>query len=113
MDTNEELQRDIAWLESWVDAHPTTRASKRIEAVLAVVKTVGGENVPLEEGVPLRTTAEKYTHLAGLVESWVPPQSVWAKNTHESEEMILNFVQHLYHSHTLGCEECFGGSDRI
>lgn len=110
MDTNEELNRDIAWLETWVEQHPTTRAAKRIEAVLNIVKAVEGESLPVEDGVPVRTSAERYRHLAGLVESWVPPQSVWAKATYEREELVLNFVQHLYHSHTLGCEDCFGGS---
>lgn len=113
MSTNEELQRDIAWLETWVEEHSTSRAATRIEAILTAVKAVSEENLPVEDGVPLHTTAEKYTHLAGLVGSWVPPQSIWAKNTYEREELILNFVQHLYHSHTLGCEDCFGESNRV
>lgn len=113
MSANEELDRDIAWLETWVEQHPDTRAAKRIEAVLATVKAVGEEGLPLEEGVPVRTTAQKYTHLADLVESWVPPQSVWAANLHEREKLVLNFVQHLYRSHTLGCPECFGGPARV
>lgn len=108
--TNEELQRDITWLETWTEQHPTTRAAKRIEAILTFAKAIEEDAKPVEDGVPVRTTAERYKHLADLVESWVPPQSLWARNTFEREELILNFVQHLYHSHTLGCEDCFGGS---
>lgn len=108
MSTNEELDRDVAWLETWVEQHPETRAAKRIEAVLTAIKAVTADALPVEEGVPVKDTAEKYKHLADLVQSWIPAGSVW-ENQHNTEELVANYIWHLYHSHTLGCPECFGG----
>lgn len=108
MSTNEELDRDVAWLETWVEQHPETRAAKRIEAVLTAIKAVTDDVLPVEEGVPVKDTATKYKHLADLVQSWIPAGSVWEKQ-HNTEELVANYIWHLYHSHTLGCPECFGG----
>lgn len=107
---NEELERDIAWLETWVDEHATSRAAGRVQKLLTAFKAMGGENRPVEEGVPVQETAARYVQLKADMLSRIPAGSVWAAQ-HNEDERLQNFVLHLYHSHTLGCVDCFGGNN--
>lgn len=105
---DEELERTVAWLETWVEEHATSRAAGRITQLLNAFKAMDGSTVPIEGGIPLRDTAERYVHLKSDVLSRVPQGSIWAA-LHDGDVRLENFVLHLYHSHTLGCVDCFGG----
>jgi hypothetical protein len=108
MSTNEELERTVAWLETWVDEHPSSRAAGRVTQLLAAFKAMNGENLPAEEGVPVGETAAKYVHIKNEMLSRIPQGSLWAAQ-YNDEMKVENFILHLYHTHTLGCVECFGG----
>lgn len=110
--TNEEVRRDMAWLDTWVETHPTARAAARIRNVLAALGAMDSSTEPVEPGVPVRETAEKYLRIKGEVLSRIPHGSLWDKIVGD-EAKIDNFFLHLYNEHKLGCVECFGGSDRV
>lgn len=104
---NEELNRAITWLDTWVEQHPETRAATRISVLLTAVKAMNVENRPAEEGVPVGETAAKYVYIKNEMLSRIPHGSLWERVLGD-DARLDNYLLHLYHSHTLGCEECFG-----
>jgi hypothetical protein len=113
MDENKELQRTITWIETWTTQHATTRAAQKIAVLLDAYKVLQSEHTAVEADVPNAENAERYVQLRDEVLSRIPPGSVWETSIADPGELVTNFVQHLYYSHTLGCVECFGGSHRV
>jgi hypothetical protein len=109
MELQEQLKRDLTWLETWIQQHPKTRAAQHLAPVLDAYKELAEAHQPAEEGVPLAETAQKYIRLSSEIVSLVPAGSVFEASITDREVLAANFVQHLYRSHTLGCVECFGG----
>lgn len=104
-----QLKRDVTWLETWIQQHPSTRAAQHMAPVLDAYKKLAEAHQPAEDGVPLAETAKKYIRLRDEIISLVPAGSVFETSITDGEALAANFVHHLYRSHTLGCVECFGG----
>lgn len=110
MELNTQLKRDIVWLETWITQHPKAVAARHIANLLDAYKQAGGLQDPAEDGVPDSQNAATYVKLRDSILSRVPAGSTWERSISNPDELTANFVLHLYHSHTLGCVECFGGS---
>lgn len=113
-DTELAHARNVTWLRRWAEEHSSGLAAQRVSDLLGAylaLKEDAAAFAAAKAGPAEDTTALR--RLRDSMASRIPQDSVWDAANLGDEERVLQYALHLYHSHTLGCEDCFGPHVRI